>query len=109
MNQPQLPSPGGGDRTQDSAEDAYTREDSRSQQGQPKRTRIPDTEEILTMLLQLNGLVTLGMIFPAQANVLLFAQGNDLKHALVEGMILRNELSAPSSAPHAGSRDAAGG
>jgi hypothetical protein len=69
MNQPQLPSPGGGDRTQDSA-DAYTREDSRSQHGQPKRTRLPDTEEILGMLMQLNGLVTLGMISPAQANVL---------------------------------------
>ncbi len=70
MNQPQLPSPGGGDRTQDSAEDAYTREDSRSQHGQPKRSRIPDTEEILAMLMQLNGLVMLGMITSAQANVL---------------------------------------
>jgi transposase-like protein len=38
-----------------------------------------------------------------------FAQANDLKQALVEGTILRNELSAPSKVPYSGSRDSARG
>jgi hypothetical protein len=70
MNQPQLPSPGGRDRSQDPTDQGCTREDPRSQQSQPKRTRIPETEEILALLMQLNGLVTLGMVSPAQANVM---------------------------------------
>jgi hypothetical protein len=70
MSIPRLPSPGDQDNGRDRADQAETSDDGSPQPRQGKGPRIPSIDEILGMLLQLNGLVTLGLISPAKANVL---------------------------------------
>jgi hypothetical protein len=70
MDLPQLPSPKEQDPREESAGSGSTGQQRGSRPHDNRGPRIPDTDQILTMLMKLNGMVTLGMISPAQANVI---------------------------------------
>jgi hypothetical protein len=70
MDLPQLPSPKEQDPGKESAGSESTGQQRDSQPNGTEGTRIPDTDQILAMLMKLSGMVTLGMVSPAQANVI---------------------------------------
>jgi len=70
MELPQLPSPKEQDPGKESAGSESTGQQRDSRPNGTEGTRIPDTDQILAMLMKLSGMVTLGMVSPAQANVI---------------------------------------